>query len=104
MIAYNELIDADRRLVMLRVLVEDAGYSQNEYVIQTCLEALGHNVSQDRLRTDLAWLAEQGLITVETVGANNHALVLVAKLTGRGADVAQGKTIVPGVKRPRPGE
>lgn len=97
MIAYNELIDADRRLVMLRVLVEDAGYSQNEYVIQTCLEALGHNVSQDRLRTDLAWLAEQGLITVETV-----ANVRVARLTGRGADVAEGRTTVPGVKRPRP--
>ena len=97
MIAYNELVDADRRLVMLRVLVEDADYSHNEFVIQSCIEVLGHSVSQDRVRTDLAWLGEQGLITVETVGG-----VQVAKLTGRGADVAQGKTVVPGVKRPRP--
>ena len=97
MSAFNELVEADRRLVILRVLEEDAGYSQNEYVIQTCVEALGHNVSQDRLRTDLAWLSEQGLITVETISG-----VRVARLTARGADVAQGKTTVPGVKRPRP--
>jgi hypothetical protein len=94
---FNELRDADRRLVILRILEEDAGYSQNEFVIQTCLETLGHTVSQDRLRTDLAWLAEQGLVTVGTVGG-----VHVAKLTGRGADAACGRTLVPGIKRPRP--
>lgn len=95
--AFNDLIAADRRLVILRVLEEDAAYSLNESVMQSCLEALGHNVSRDRVRTDLAWLNEQGLVTTEAVVG-----VQVATLTGRGADVACGKITVPGVRRPRP--
>ncbi len=97
MSAFNELIDADRRLVILRTLEEDPGYSLNESVLQSCLEALGHSVSRDRVRTDLAWLSEQGLITIEVV-----VNVQVATLTSRGSDVAAGKITVPGVKRPRP--
>lgn len=41
---FSELVDSDRRLVILRALEEDAGYSLNESVIQSVLEALGHNV------------------------------------------------------------
>jgi Fe2+ or Zn2+ uptake regulation protein len=94
---FLEFVTSDRRLVILLVLMEDPGYSVNEYVLQTCLEALGHQVSLDRVKTDLEWLAEQGL-----VAASEVAGVKVARLTGRGADAATGKIIVPGVKRPRP--
>lgn len=94
---FTELVDADRRLAILRTLAEDAGYSLNESVLQSCLDALGHNVSRDRVRTDLRWLEEQGLVTLEEVVS-----VLVATLTGRGADVAAGRAAVPGIKRPRP--
>jgi len=97
MSAFNELIDADRRLVILRTLEEDPGYSLNESVLQSCLEALGHNVSRDRVRTDLEWLREQGLVAIQEVVS-----VKVATLTGRGSDVASGKVTAPGVKRPRP--
>ncbi len=94
---FAELLDADRRLVILRCLAEDPGYSLNESLLQSMLEALGHNVSRDRIRTDLAWLSEQGLCIV------GHVLsVQVARLTDRGIDVATGRTIVPGIKRPRP--
>jgi len=96
--AFGELVDADRRLVILRCLNEDPGYNLNESVLQSMLEALGHNVSRDRIRTDLAWLKEQGLVTLDVVVS-----VQVATITGRGADVATGRVIVPGVKRPRPG-
>ncbi|MBN2060714.1 MAG: ArsR family transcriptional regulator [Deltaproteobacteria bacterium] len=96
---YAELIDSDRRLVILRILEEDAGYSMNESVIQSVLEKLGHAVSRDRVRTDLKWLEEQGLVTIEEVVS-----VQVATLTSRGSDVACGRVMVPGVKRPRPRE
>jgi Fe2+ or Zn2+ uptake regulation protein len=94
---FSEFVTTDRRLSILLVLMEDPGYSVNEYVLQACLEAVGHRVTLDRVKTDLDWLAEQGLLIVSSVSG-----VKVAKLTGRGADVASGKVVVPGVKRPRP--
>lgn len=95
--SYLELITEDRRLVILRALAEDAGYSHNESVLQSILAAFGHTVSRDQVRSLISWLAEQDLVHVETVGS-----YMVAKLTGRGADVASGAAIVPGVKRPAP--
>jgi len=50
------------------------------------------------VRTDLAWLAEQGLLQTATTGD-----VTMATLLTRGVDVAAGRAVVPGVKRPLPG-
>ncbi|WP_335342335.1 hypothetical protein [Sedimenticola hydrogenitrophicus] len=80
------------------MLEEDVDYAQNEIVLQGALSAVGHGISSDRLRTELAWLTEQGLISVENVAG-----LQVAKLTRRGEDVALGRSRVPGVARPRPG-
>lgn len=88
----------DQRLRILEVLAQDGAYSHNETVIHRALAALGHQVSADALHTQLAWLAEQGLVTTEEVGT-----LLVATLTRRGDDVANGRAKVPGVARPRPG-
>lgn len=88
----------DRRLVILRYLSEDDDYSLNDSMLDKCLAGIGHGVSRDVLRSDLAWLAEQGLVTADEVGA-----ILVATLTARGDDVAKGRAVVPGVARPRPG-
>lgn len=88
----------DRRLVILRVLLESAGYTANEYLLHSMAERLGHVVSADRIQTDLAWLKEQSLIAVDEVAG-----VHIAKLLARGEDVARGRIEVPGVKRPRAG-
>ena len=96
--SFADLLASDMRLVILRCLNEDPGYDLNESMLQTMLEALGHNVSRDRVRTELAWLAEQGLVTVADVVG-----IQVATLTARGSDTATGRATVPGVKRPRPG-
>ena len=84
--------------MILRVLLESAAYTANEYLLHSMVERLGHVVSTDRIHTDLAWLKEQGLISVDDV-----ATVLVAKLQARGEDAARGRVEVPGVKRPRAG-
>lgn len=94
---FATLLTEDIRLVILRALECDPGYSHNESILHSILNEFGHKVSRDRVKTELRWLEEQGLVSIHTVG--NY---MVAKLTGRGADVATGCTTVPGVKRPRP--
>lgn len=94
--SFKELLQEDQRLVILRSLHEMAGYEANESIIDSCLDAYGHKISRDMVRNHLAWLDEQGLITLRDVGGCQ-----VARLTGRGEDVATGQAQVPGVKRPR---
>jgi len=94
---FSKIVDEDQRLIILHVLSEDAGYSHNEYVIQSALEQLGHHVSSDTVHTQIAWLEEQRLVTTKNSG------VLIVTLTTRGNDVAKGRATVPGVKRPQPG-
>lgn len=85
-------LNEDRRAVILRVLAEYSS-SLNEGVLQDALTAFGHHVSRDLVRTDLHWLAEQSLLTIEQVGT-----IVLAKVTQRGEDVASGRARVPGVK------
>lgn len=98
MSSFRELLQQDRRLVILRFLHEDDDYGLNTSVLQTALHSIGHGCSRDCVASECAWLAEQGLVRVEQVGA-----VTVVYLTARGVDVALGQAIVPGVKRPSPG-
>jgi hypothetical protein len=96
--SFQERFNEDRRLAILRLLKEQPDYSINDSMLQTALEALGHGQSRDVIKTDMAWLGEQGLVEVDVV----HETVHVAKITGRGIDVAAGRATVPGVKRPAP--
>lgn len=91
------LLEEDQRLVMLRSLV-DCGGDANESVLQTCLDTYGHRLSRDAVRMHLAWLEEVGLIAV-----NRLPECMVASISGRGQDVAEGRVQVPGVKKPRRG-
>lgn len=95
---FAQLLSEDRRLVILRLLAAAPEYTLNAFVLARGLEQMGHAMSADQLATELAWLAEQGLAQLEGV-----ADVAVARLTARGADVAAGRAVTPGVKRPEPG-
>lgn len=95
---YANYLTEDRRLVILRLLAELPGYRSNSSVIYTLLSShWGHTPTRDQLRTDLRWLQEQELLAIESVG---DGAVLLATLTERGADVAAGRAVVPGVQRP----
>lgn len=94
--SFKTLLTEDQRLVILRSLREMQGFEANESILDSCLEAYGHNISRDQVRTHLAWLEEQQLITLR-----NLSDYQIARLTGRGEDVATGQATVPGVKRPR---
>lgn len=95
--SFSDLLAEDQRLVILRLLEQDTAYTLNESILQDLLGRLGHKCSRDCVRTHIAWLREQGLVTVEDVVG-----VMVVTLSARGVDVATGAAVVPGVKRPRP--
>lgn len=95
--SFTDIVTQDIRLVILRTLAETNGYSCNESIIHAILAKFGHRVSRDQVKVQLAWLHEQGLVTLETV-----VDIYVATITGRGADVACGLATVPGIKRPHP--
>ena len=97
--AMQDIMAEHQRLSILISLVQVSGYQLNESIIRDTLDVYGLDISRDGLRTQLSWLEEQGLITIEKI--NNR--VWVATITGRGEDVANGVAIVPGVKRPRAG-
>ncbi|MCT8831496.1 hypothetical protein KZ432_01000 [Glaesserella parasuis] len=91
------ILTKDQRLVILRSLAE-AGYDANESILSDCLDLYGHDISRDLVRNHLVWLEEQGLIQLERLKDG----YMVASITQRGLDVAQGRVAVEGVKRPRP--
>lgn len=98
MSGYAELVAADRRLAILRLLAEMDGYSLNTSLLQAALDRIGHRTTRARLREDLAWLAGRDLVEMDDLGE-----ITVAVLRERGIEVAQGRETCPGVKRPAPG-
>ena len=94
---FNQLLTENVRLAILQVLEQDADYSHNQDILQMILQSLGHSISIDRIRTELRWLEEQDLITVDAIGD-----LLVAKLNQRGLDISKGRGKVDGIARPRP--
>ncbi|REL32526.1 VpaChn25_0724 family phage protein [Thalassotalea euphylliae] len=92
--ALQDIKNQHHRLSILRAL-EALGYRSNDSMIQDTCEAFHNIMSRDQVRTNLRWLEEQGLVTVDTV----HD-IMNATLTSRGQDVAHGKSFVDGVKRP----
>ncbi len=96
--SFQQTLTEDRRLSLLLVLAETPGYRANGFLLRDAIaEIYGHAASVDQVRTDLAWLAEQGLVTTHATGD-----VVMATMTARGVDVASGVAHVPGVKKPMP--
>ncbi|ROH86361.1 ArsR family transcriptional regulator [Pseudomethylobacillus aquaticus] len=87
----------DRRLRILEVLDKSPGYTANQVVLNEMLAQLGHLISSDKTRVELAWLAEMTLIELLATDS-----LFVARLTQRGQDVATGRATVPGVSVTRP--
>lgn len=95
---FQKTLAEDRRLSLLLVLDQTPGYSANAFLLRDAIgDIYGHAASIDQVRTDIAWLTEQSLVTSRTVGD-----VTLATLTARGVDAAAGRAHVPGVKKPMP--
>ena len=96
----HDIFTKDQRLVMLRTLAED-GYDANESILQDVLTAYGHNISRDLVRNHAIWLEEQGLVKIKRIETGKGEFFVLV-ITQRGLDVAQGRVVVEGVKRPSP--
>lgn len=94
--SFADYLRKDVRLVTLRVLSEMPSYRANSSVVAGLMDQFGHSVTRDQIKTELRWLEEQGLVTIDQAGS-----VLVATLTERGQDVAEGRAVVDGIARPR---
>jgi hypothetical protein len=98
-VKYRDVVIGDLRLVMLRLLGEAGGQTLNLYLLAQQLPTQGHpGHSMDRIRSELTWLEEQALVSLVS-----DPPLMVATLTERGYDVAQGRATVPGVEKPHPG-
>lgn len=94
---YNEHLRRHRRLTILRILNSAQAYSANESLLHGMLPNLGFNPTRDTVRGDLTWLGEQELIRVDEPGG-----LMIAELSERGAEVAEGRATHPGVAKPSP--
>ena len=92
--SYADFVTEHLRITILRLLDESPSMKSNESVLADAVNDFGFAPSRDKVRTELYWLKEQGL--VELSGES----CLVAGLTARGEDVARCRVTVPGVKRP----
>jgi hypothetical protein len=96
--SYAEHFTSHIRLTILLILTEAPSYSANDSVLDTAVNGLGLSTTRDRIRTELAWLEEQGLLSrTEPMQG-----VIVATISPRGKDVAEGRAQCPGVQRPAP--
>ena len=94
---YAELLEQQRRLVILRALAEAASYSANTSLLADVVDHLGVPSSRAQVEGAVSWLAELGLVTCREI-----ATVRIVQITERGLDVAAGRAVVPGIKRPAP--
>ena len=94
----TNLIIADQRLALLQALVA-CNNDANQNILQTCLAQYGHNISMDLVRNHMLWLEEQGLVRISRLDTDR---LFVATITQRGLDVANGLSVVDGVKKPNP--
>ena len=93
---FKPLHTADLRLAILQVLDRDTG-EENDLILATRLERIGHTPGTRPLRDELAWLAEQRCLKLAAIGGGD---AVRATLTTKGTDVARGHVVVPGILRP----
>ena len=92
---FKEHLAKDRRLCILRVLTETGG-TANDSVLHTALEAFGfRRHPRSVVHEDIRFLKSVGLVIEEWVRS-----VQIVTITTRGVDVAEGREIVEGVKKP----
>ena len=96
---FQELQTQDHRRSALWFLLYDSDHELSDTMIGQCFEMQRKNISSDALKTQIAWLSEQGLVTVSNIGN-----ISSVALTDRGLEVAKGVVSAFGVRDLRPSE
>lgn len=95
--SFQDRVDADRRLIMLQVMEQDAGHS-NEKNLQTALLSMGEvkGVVPGYVRKQMEFLETARCVTLE----NFRDQLLVCALTPTGRAVLRGSMSIDGISRP----
>jgi hypothetical protein len=95
--SYASTLAEHRRIAILKILLETGGQA-NESILKDALAELGLGamLTRQAVRDDISFL--------ETVGAVRltwyEDKLVVPHITERGQDIAEGREIVAGIKRP----
>lgn len=95
--SFEQVLAEDRRIAILLSLNESPDRRVNEMVLRSMLGDLGHTVSREMVRADLAFLREHQLVRIETRDLPTGPLQIAELLSG-GEDVAKGRRH-PGIAR-----
>lgn len=96
--SYENFAAGFRRRDIL-IFLKDCGGRLGDEVLRVAVERMGHpRLSRDTIRQDITYLKERGLVQSEW--SDN---ILIAIITKRGVEVAEGRTAVDGIERPEVG-
>ena len=95
--SWDDHLRQHRRLAIIGILAEAPSSGLNDAILHVSLADIGEPCARDQVRSELAWLKEQGLVAIEAAER-----FMIASLTERGEDVAKGRATHPGVTRPLP--
>jgi hypothetical protein len=95
--AYQEYQSRHRRLSILRILAEAAGYTGNDSLLAMVVNEFGIVSTRDQLRSEISWLRDHGFVTAKDVSG-----IMVATLTEAGGEIAAGRRSDPGIAKPSP--
>lgn len=92
----REKINEDRRLVILRLLVDFRG-ALNSSSLESAVRAWGHKyIDRALIADDLQWLQARGCVSLDELGSH----VVEAILTPKGERAATGEEWITGIARP----
>jgi len=94
---YEEYVELDARLVILKGLARQSDGRLNEVLITKMLDEFGYNRSREWVRTQLRKMEEVGAVKLTEPGT-----VMVAAITRAGMDHAERRSILDGIARPSP--
>lgn len=87
------------RFEILALLYYEAAYTANQETLLTALHGKGFQVTRAQVRNELNWLGNIEAITLRDSGG-----VDIATLSDTGAEHVEGFVMLPGIRKPRPGE
>ena len=92
MTSYRSFAERERRLVVLRLTAEGSGIA-NDRLLRTGLAHWGLGGTLDQVRTTIAWLTDNGFLTVRQLDPD----ILRVTITRAGRDLAEGRATHPDV-------
>lgn len=91
---YGKFIEPRRRGVLLAILHQSAIQGASVPVLASVAQQAGYRAARETIETDLAVMADMGLLTLRDIGT-----VRMARIEPRGSDVATGQLALPGIER-----